>query len=780
MSMTRLMEMAKPTLCGPRVMTLLTVLVLTTAGAFAADPTTHSVQGTVTDRTGNPVEGAAIVVDGSTLAATDANGTFSLDLAAGVVVIQVTHPAYRPLRHELAVYRAISEVRLELSPPMSVSESITVTAIRAGDDAPVTKTNLDREQIEELSYGQDVPQMLQYTPSLTWYSDSGIGSNYSYFSLRGVQQTRINMTFDGAPLNDPAEHALYFNNFHDFTSAVDSIQVQRGVGTSTVGSPSYGGSVNFASNPLSQSPQGDVQLAFGSYDTLRASAAYETGVFDNGLAFSGRVSYASTDGYRDSSGTEHHTFFLNGEWQGERSTLKFVSFFGNEKTQLAWLAVDPDTLAVNPRFNELTEDDRDNFGQDFAQLQYTRAIGQDTLLVASVYYNGADGWYRLWGEDYGIDQHFVGTMLRMSKTTDRLSFTGGVHYNDFQGDHTLDIEDQLIYKNTGFKKTANAFAKAEYRVGPWLLFGDLHLRWAEFSYEGDIDLGSVDWTFIDPKIGARLVLSDRLSVYASIGKAEREPARLDMLAGEDNASQPYDLTAVKPEEVVDLEIGVNYNSPRLALQAGLYAMDFDNEIALTGELSAVGYPIRRNVEDSFRRGVELDLRWLVGRNWAIINNSTLSHNRISTWTQYVDVFDSGWNWIGSEPITSHDVPPLLTPEVIINQGVEWFPGDTRVSLTGRFIDSSYLDNTGTDELRAPSYFNLDLRASHTFSRWQALGRPTIALYINNLLDTIDQYPSGYSWQYIVRDSGGNDSLSGIPYYYPLATRNFVVTLDFKL
>ena len=770
------------------------VVVLVTASLIAApvrsadEPSTYSVRGMVTDRAGDAIEGAVIAAGAATLTVTDLNGRFSIRLASGTQVIHVSHPAHQSIDHELAVTGDLDGIRIELAPPMSVLESITVTAIRAGDEAPITMRNLDSEEIETLSYGQDAPGLLQYTPSVTWYSDSGIGSNYSYLSLRGIQQTRINMTFDGAPLNDPAEHALYFNNFHDFTSAVDSIQIQRGVGTSTVGAPSYGGSINFASAPMSQFSGGDAKIAFGSYDTVRASAAYESGVFGNGLAVGGRISYAQTDGYRDNSGTEHLTLFLNGEWRGERSSLKLVSFSGNEQSRLAWLAVDPETLEENPRFNPLTEEDRDDFGQDFVQLQYTRAIGDHTTLVAQLYYNGADGVFHLWDDpvaqgvllDFGIDQHFVGTMVTIGHTTDRLSVTGGVHYNDFAGDHTLDIEGDRIYENTGFKQTASGFLKAEYRLGPWLLFGDVQLRWAEFSYEGEIDLGPVDWSFFDPKVGARRIISPRLSVYASLGQAHREPARLDMLAGEDDATVPHDLEAVRPERVLDFEAGVNYNSSTLALQADLYWMDFHDEIALTGELSNIGLPVRRNVDSSYRRGLEVDLRWLFARDWALTNSTNLSHNRISEWTQYFDVFDAAENWIGSEPLTFFDVPPLLTPEIIINQGVEWTPGAWNAALIGRFVDFSHLDNTGNDAFTAPSYFNLDLRASVGLNRLRSIGRPRITLYVTNLLDKVDQYPSGYSWQFITRDSGGIDSFGGIPFYYPLATRNFVITLEFNL
>jgi iron complex outermembrane receptor protein len=752
---------------------------------LAAAAPAATIAGRVVDRYGEGVAGVAVVVDGEVVGASDSDGSFSVELDQGPRVIHLSHPAYRTLRHELVVGGDVSQLELVLAPPMSVSDSITVTGIRAGEDAPVTRRDLDYEEIDELSYGQDVPALLQYTPSVTWYSDSGAGSNYSYFSLRGIQQTRINMTLDGAPLNDPAEHALYFNNFHDFTSAVDSIQVQRGVGTSSVGSPAWGGSVSFASTPLSQSSQGGARVAVGSFDTIRASAAYQTGFFDNGLAFSGRVSYSDTDGYRDNSGNEHLTLFFNAEWRGERSTLKLVSFSGDEQGQLSFLAVDPDTLATNPRFNPLDEQEREEFGQRFAQLQYTRAIGDDTLLTASAYYNGADGWFRLWDDpvaqtellQFGIDQYFWGSMITLSRDTDRLSASFGFHYNDFEGDHTLDAGGTRYYENTGFKEVANAFVKAEYRTGSWLLFGDAHLRWAEFEYRGDIDLGSVDWTFFDPKVGVRRFLGPGVSVYASLGKAEREPTRLDMLLGEDNATVPHDLTAVKPERVVDLEVGVSYNTSSLALQANLYSMDFSDEIALTGELSEVGLPLRRNVEDSYRRGLEIDLRWLIGGGWAITNSSNLSRNRIEEWTQFYDVYDENGDWIDSVPRTHRGVRPLLSPELVINQGVEWAGRDLAVAMMARYVDDSQLDNTGSELFQAPSYFNLDLRASVTLSGWRAVGRPTVTLYVNNLLDDDEQYPSGYSYQYISRDAAGNDSIDGIPYYYPLADRSFVVTLE---
>lgn len=763
------------------------LLAMVVATAAFADVVTDPVTGVVRGPGQRPVDGATLIIDGAVVSRTDSDGRFSFLYRSGTWEIVVQHPTHRTARHVAEIGAGESdEIVIELRPVLSVTESVTVSAIRAGDDVPVTRTDLDREEIDTLSYGQDVPQVLQYTPGATWYSDSGMGSNYSYFSLRGIQQTRINMTFDGAPLNDPAEHALYFNNFHDFANDVDSIQIQRGVGTSTVGSPAYGGSVNFASRPFADSNSGDARVVFGSYDTRRASVSYGSGVMNSGFAIEGRLSYSDTAGYRESSGSEHRTFFLNAGWEGERSSLKFVSFTGHAESQMAFLAVEPEILAVNPRYNPLTEEDRDNFDQTFAQLQYSRVLGKKTVLNASLYYNGADGYFRLWDDpfaqneilQFGIDQYFVGSMVSATWDAGPLQASAGVHYNDFQGDHTLDASGQRIYLNTGLKQTANAFGKAEYRFGRWLVYGDLQLRWAKFTYEGAVDLGSVDWTFLDPKIGFRWMASKNASMYASLGRAQREPARLDMLAGEDDATVEHDLEAVKPESVVDFEAGVNVNTARLALQANLYAMEFTDEIALTGELSDVGLPVRRNVDDSYRRGVEVDLRWMMAPNWTLLHSANLSHNRIREWEQFYDVYDDQGNWIGSESIVHRNVQPLLTPEVTLNLGAEWTNRTARVALIGRYVGESFLDNTGNEELVAPSFANLDLQASYDFSRFWSGGKPRLTLYVNNVLDDIEQYPSGYSYQYFVEDAGGSLDLQGTPYFYPLAGRTFMAKLEF--
>jgi len=433
----------------------------------------------------------------------------------------------------------------------------------------------------------------------------------------------------------------------------------------------------------------------------------------------------------------------------------------------------------------LDVEERDNFGQDFAQVRYLHDLGDDWVLSGSLYYNGADGWFRLWDSpeqnellQFGIDQGFWGSMVSATRTGTHFTTSIGAHYNDFSGDHTLDIANAPIYVNTGRKKTANVFAKGEYRAGDWLFFGDLQLRWAEFGYTGDIDLGSVDWTFLDPKVGLRYAFAPTASLYASIGRAQREPARLDLLAGEDNATVPHDLTAVRPESVVNFEAGFNLNTDRAALQANVYAMEFTDEIALTGELSDIGLPIRTNVDDSYRRGVELDLRWRFGRDWTLLHSLNLSSNRISSWTQYYDVYDAAGAWVGSTPIEYTNVRPLLTPEAIVNLGAEWSRGTTSLAAMGRYVSEAQLDNTDLAAFRTPAFTSIDLRGSIGLGRWWAEGGPRLNFFVNNLFSDEDQLPSGYSYQFINRGAGAQESLDGIPFYYPLATRNIVVSIDF--
>jgi iron complex outermembrane receptor protein len=669
--------------------------------------------------------------------------------------------------------------------PIHLSEEVVVQAVRADERTPVTKTDLEREEIELVNRGQEMPFLLGTAPAVNFQSDSGIAAGYAYFNIRGIGQTRLNITLDGVPLQDPEDQALYFANFGDFASVVDSIQLQRGVGTSGVGSASYGGSVNFASVGPADQKRLEAQAGGGSWGTGRGTLAL-TGPVGGGWGLYGRFSAQTTDGFRDHSGVEQRTGYYGATHAGERSFFKLFGFSGREKTELAFLATEEATLETDLRHNDLAPEETDDFGQDFVQAQYTRLVGDATTLTAQAYYNGAQGWFRIWDagreslQQYAIDGHFVGLVLGATHRRGRLALSWGAHANDFTRDHFMDVVGgERAYLNTGLKNELSSFLKASWEAGRARIWADAQLRHARFEYRGAQPLGSVSWTFFNPKAGVRFDASPTLGLYASIGRMSREPARSDMLNGEDDASLPYDLGAVTPEQVIDFETGFELRRGRLVARADLYAMEFENEIALSGELTEIGLPARRNAGRSHRRGVELAVAWSPSERLRLVGNAALSRNRIEAWTQFYDVYDTSGAWTSSASVVHQDVEPLLTPTTILNGSVEWKPtAELSLLAAGRYVGAAQLDNTGNPDFRTPSFFSLDLQAGLSLARLVRRGEPRIRVQATNLLNDERIWPSGYSYVYFVRD-GSRDTLAGTSYYYPQATRSVYVTLDVR-
>ncbi len=391
-----------------------------------------------------------------------------------------------------------------------LSEDVVVQAVRAEERTPVTKTDVGREEIEAVSRGQEMPFLLSATPAVNVQSDNGLAAGYSYFNIRGIGQTRLNVTLDGVPLQDPEDQALYFSNFGDFASVVDSIQVQRGVGTSSVGSASYGGSVNFASVSPADRPGLEAQVGGGSWGTGRGTLAGHSGLLGGAWGLYGRLSGQTTDGFREHSGVDQGTAYYGATRSGARSLFKLFGFSGRERTGLAFLATDEATLETDLRANALTPDEKDRFGQDFVQAQYTRLVGGGTTLTAQGYYNGAQGWFRIWDagrenlQQYGIDGHFLGLVLGATHRAGSLALNWGAHANDFTRDHFMDVVGgSRAYLNTGLKNEYSTFLKATWEAGRARLWADAQVRHARFEYRGDQPLGEVSWTFFNPKAGVR-------------------------------------------------------------------------------------------------------------------------------------------------------------------------------------------------------------------------------------------------------------------------------------
>jgi iron complex outermembrane recepter protein len=735
-----------------------------------------TLSGVVSGPDRQPIAGATVTIAERSVL-TRADGGFRLELPRGIYKLRVDRGGFQTQTLEVPTGE---EVHITLRP--ALAESIVVSGIRAEPKTPVTKTDMTRAEIEKQYYGQDIPLLLRDTPSIDAYAEGGVGgAGYSYITLRGISPTRLNFTLDGAPLADSEDMATYFVDFPDLGHSLQSIQVQRGVGTSTVGAPSFGGSINLESVAPSGSRAVDAWLGGGSFGTKLGSVGIQSGNLPYGLAVYGRLSAQETDGFREHSGVRQHSFFFSAARQSEQSQLKLTGFAGHEWQQLSFLAVDEDTLKSDLRSNPLAPEDRDSFGYNLAQLQYLRALSPTSNVTASLFFQRGYGWYRLYDDEqsksglrqYGLDGLLIGTMLTYSAQHGGVNANYGLHINQFRREHTRDlVGGPRDYYNYGTKSEANGFAKFTCDTGRWHLYSDNQVRTTNFHYHGDVAIEPIRRTFFNPKVGARYDLSSLSGVYASAGLSTREPARNDLFAGEDNPTIAYDLHAVRPERLLDLEAGWDLRARRGSFAANVYAMEFRNEIAATGELSEIGLPLRRNVDRSYRRGIELDGTWQIGKSVRWRGNANLSRNRIHRWTQFYDVYDAGGAIAGSRPITYGNVNPVLTPTVIINQGIEYTPSSRLgFGAVGRYVGKAYLDNTNNAAFTTPSFFVVDANASFDLHR-----SIRISLQVNNILNENRVFPSGYSYQFIT--PGG--TIDGISYYYPQATRNAVIMLRTRL
>ncbi|HEX2836138.1 MAG TPA: TonB-dependent receptor [Thermoanaerobaculia bacterium] len=732
-----------------------------------------TLSGTVKDPSGQPLSNANVSIASIRTVSTDANGSFSVDVADGAYALRISHPGFQP---QSLTAKTGESVELTLDP--AYAETMVVSAIRAEETTPVTKSDVTREDITREYYGQDVPLLLRDAPSINAYAESGAGgAGYSYISLRGVSPSRINFTLDGVPLADSEDMGTYFADFPDLARSLESVQIQRGVGTSTVGTPSFGGSVNMESVALSQTSRTEATLGLGSFGGEQASVGWQSGALPGGLSLYTRVSYLESDGFRDNSASRQRNIFFSGAKELNGALLKLTGFAGHMNIQSSYYATDEETLKSDLRNNPLRPEEREEFGYNLGQLQYIKPLGDSADMTASVYFQRGYGWYQLFSSEnelrrYGLDGRLFGAIVTYSKTSGAMTLNTGVHLNRFQRDHTRDnlVHDRRDYANDGVKGEANAFAKVSYDAGAWHLYGDAQVRHAAFDYHGSADIDSIDWTFFNPKVGARYRLSAASSVYGSAGMTTREPTRNDLFLGADNPPVALDLHGVEPERVLDLELGWSWRAAKLELDANVYAMEFHNEIAATGEQSEIGLALRKNVDRSYRRGIELEAAWQVTPAVRLRTGANVSRNRIREWTQFVDVYDLEGNWNGSTPLTLRNVEPLLTPSVILNQAVDYTPnGRFSAGATGRWVGRSYLDNTNNPQFDTPSFFLLDAKASYAITPWAR-----VSLQVNNLLDAKRVYASGYSYQYY-----SGEELTGIAYYYPQATRNAAVLMDFS-
>jgi iron complex outermembrane receptor protein len=640
-------------------------------------------------------------------------------------------------------------------------ETVVVRATRAGAAATTSQSLLSRPAIERTQAGQDAPLLLQGLTGVTATSDAGGYSGYSSLRLRGIDQTRLTISLDGVPLNDPEDQVLYFSNVPDFLNSIQSVRVQRGVGTSGFGTASFGGSLNFESVPIASTPRfGEAQLTGGSYGTARMSLEGATGL-TRGFAAYGRVSAQTTDGYRAHSGNDALSGFLSAGWFGTRDAVKMTSFVGRSKTQLAYYAASEADLAIDRRTNPMLPEERDDFHQEMLSVNYTRARGAETLITATGYRNSAAGDYdvavgdELW--NFNLAHVWYGLLSTVTWAGPELTLSAGAHVSTYQRDHYLLVRPDLssrVYDNTGHKQEQSGFVKATWHLGAVTFHGDLEVRRAAFQYEptpgSSFGEPGIDWVFLNPKVGLTWRATSAVVAHLSVGRTSREPTRSDMFAGADDvddalAPEVLPLDQVRPESVTDVEAGFRWSGRRGEIGVNGFVMQFRDEIAPIGMITITGTPLRKNVERSHRTGLELDGTWRPTGSVTLTGNAMLMRARIDEYTD------------DASGATYQDVAPLLSPSLIATLDGRWRAG-RRVELGAalRHVGRSQLANDGSDALVVPAATLADLRASVQLGRLEVRGQ---ALNVFGA----DAYASGYT-----------DGTSR--FLFPIAERAALVTL----
>ena len=671
-------------------------------------------------------------------------------------------------------------------------DEVLVSAIRVNSKTPVSFSNLSKKEIQNRNLGQDIPILMNYMPSVVTTSDAGNGVGYTGIRVRGSDATRVNVTINGIPYNDSESHGTFWVNMPDFASSLQSVQLQRGVGTSTNGSGAFGASLNMLTDSYSEKASGEISNSFGSFNTRKHTVKFSTGLLNDHFEIAGRVSTLNSDGYIDRASSDLKSYFLQGTYVGTTTLIKALAFGGNEKTYQSWNGIDGETLLTNRTFNSagiftdeagqtrFYDNETDNYQQDHYQLHWNEKLAANWNTNLAFHYTKGKGYYENYKEDgdfssYGLtpiaingtsinmtdlirqkwlDNDFYGTTFSANYQSNKLDFIFGGSYNKYEGNHfgkviwaryagPSELGDRY-YEDRATKTDGTAFAKANYQVNDqWSLFGDLQIRNVNYKANSN-ETGVVNdtFSFFNPKAGLNYTVNSKNNVYFSYARANREPNRTD-----------YEGGNVKPEKLNDFELGWRYLSDKVQLNTNFYYMAYQDQLILTGTLDDVGNPIRSNSEKSYRLGVEMDAAIVLSSTFSLRPNLTLSRNK------NIDLAVSGQNY-GTKDIS-------YSPSVIAGNSLIYKPTESlQIIWLQKYVGQQYMNNIESPEAKLADYFINDLNVTYEIKPKSVFKSIVFKGLVNNIFDK-KYISNGYMWDIY-------------PYYYPQAGTNLLagITLLF--
>ena len=676
-------------------------------------------------------------------------------------------------------------------------EEVIVSSVRVKDNIPIAFNNVSKEEISKRNLGQDIPILLNFLPNVVTTSDAGAGIGYTGIRIRGVNSQSTNVTINGIPYNDAESLGTFWVDLPDFSSSVENLQVQRGIGTSVNGSSAFGASINILTDKISQNPYFESANTIGSFNTVKNNFRFSTGLLNETIEFSGRLSKIDSDGYIDRASSDLKSYFLQLSYKKNKTLLKFLNFGGHEITYQAWNGIDLQTLENNRTYNpsglyydlngeeRFHENEVDNYKQDHFQFHWTQSFSENLSSNLGLNLTNGRGYYEQYNENGSedfitrkwLDNQFyvINYTLNYLKNNNNIIF--GSTYSEYDGDHfgetiwsqnSGDIEfTDLFYNGNGLKKDFSNFIKSIYQISNDVsIYADLQLRNIDYQTSGstsNIDQLVVDkkYSFFNPKAGLNYDINQKNKIYFSLSKAHREPTRSDF---ENNIN-------IQPEELIDYELGWKYNAEKFFFNSNLYYMGYKNQLVLTGALDDVGSPIRENSGKSYRMGIELESVYKATNKLNISANISLSENKnVDYKTNYNGVI-TDWG----------DTDISFSPNVISSAGIQFIASqDLTLTLLNKFVGNQYMSNTESNISKLSSYSTTDLNILYTIKNSAYFSEIIVTAMINNIFNK-EYVSNGYYYTYDDTWSDPNliTTIEGTG-YYPQAKRNFLLGLTFKL
>ena len=720
-------------------------------------------------------------------------------------------------------------------------DSVVVSSSRAGKNTPVTFTMVGKEELRRSNPINSLPMNLALQPSVVSVNEGGTGLGYSKMTVRGSKGSQINVTLNGITLNDAESQEVFWVNIPALSSMISSVQLQRGLGTSANGAGAFGASINMSTASVSPDPFGSAEMSVGSYGTFITTFAAGTGLMKSGLYFNAAYSRGLTDGYiRNGYADVQSAMAVLGWLKGDNS-LRLTYLMGDQKTGITWEGISLDQYATDRRYNPAGEyydehgnvhyydNETDNYTQHHLQLNFTHSFSDRLAWSSTFNYTRGDGYYQNYkagksfskylldspvidGVEYdegdfitrealANDYFVLNSDLRY--TSSQVNITGGVNFSRYDGDHigsvlwsdvlgdSYDYDAHEWYLNRGLKHEANAFVRGEVLFADCLTaYADLQYRGVWLAMSGPEDDGVLldhkdNWQFFNPRAGLSWRLDETSRLYGSVALGHREPGRSDIkelildankAASAGVASRGVDI---RPEKMVDVEIGYEYASERFSAAANLYFMEYWDMLLETGKLSDVGYAIKENVPRSWRRGLELSAAWKALPWMEAAGNITLSTNKIRSYTAYYEMYDNmnDWNYLGQHKVDFENTDILMSPSLVGMASVTFRPfaecsGSLKsayASLNGKYVGRQFYDNTSSAERCIPSYFVSGLSFGYD------LQSISVSFHVHNLFNR-KYYADAWLWRAYFQQEDAYYSQIGI---YPQAPVNCMAKVAWR-